>query len=173
MVLSTVVHTWNINFHLKHCSICMCQYIYVHIGIWCTEVVVCLCNLYMFLFFLYRLDRWFSRLNDFTLVILGPFIACCSVWAKALCWRLQLVLLIVQTECGDRDSILIYLKIPHLSAINSPSLALSTAGSCSLATLHAYMSTSDNGKSCHDMTWHVKKHVKTRDIDADFLIWMW
>ena len=29
--------------------------------------------------FLYRLDRWFSRLNGFTRVILGPYIACCSV----------------------------------------------------------------------------------------------
>ena len=89
---------------------------------------------------------WFSRLNDFTLVILGPFIACYSLWAKALCWRLQLVLLIVQTECGDRDSILIYLKKTHLSdiIINSPSLALSTAGSwivwqppCSLRSVNA------------------------------------
>ena len=60
-------------------------------GIWCTVVVVCLCSLYVFLvsrfFILYRLDRWFSRLNGFTLVIYGPFIACCSVWAKAPYWR--------------------------------------------------------------------------------------
>ena len=34
---------------------------------------------FSFLVFLYRLDRWFSRLNGFTLVLLGPFIACCSV----------------------------------------------------------------------------------------------
>ena len=49
----------------------------------------CFCNLYVFLVsrFSYRLDRWFSRLNGFTLVILGPFIACCSVWAMAPCWR--------------------------------------------------------------------------------------
>ena len=36
--------------------------------------------------FLYRLDLWFSSLNGFTLLILGPFIACCSVWANAPCW---------------------------------------------------------------------------------------
>ena len=58
-------------------------------GTWCAVVVVCLCNLYAFLvfFYIYILDRWFSRLNGFTLVILGPLIACCSVWAKAPCWR--------------------------------------------------------------------------------------
>ena len=58
-------------------------------GIWCTVVAVCLCNLYVFLVsrFFYRLDRWFSRLNGLTLVILGPFIACCLVWAKDPCWR--------------------------------------------------------------------------------------
>ena len=58
-------------------------------GIWCTVVVVCLCNLYVFLVsrFLYRFDRWFSHLNGFKLVVLGHFIACCSVWAKAPCWR--------------------------------------------------------------------------------------
>ena len=57
-------------------------------GIWCTVVVACLCNLYVFLVsrFLYRLDRWFSRLNGFALIILGPFRAFCSVWAKARCW---------------------------------------------------------------------------------------
>ena len=42
-------------------------------GIWCSVVVVCLCC------FLYWLDRWVSRLNGFTLVILEPFIACCFV----------------------------------------------------------------------------------------------
>ena len=40
-----------------------------------SVVVVCFCNLYVFLvsrsFILYRLDRWFSRLNGFTLVIFG------------------------------------------------------------------------------------------------------
>ena len=34
-------------------------------------------------------DRWFSRLNGFKLVILGPFIVCCSVWAKAPCWTVH------------------------------------------------------------------------------------
>ena len=37
--------------------------------------------------FLNRLDRWFSHLNGLTLLILGPFIACCSVWAKAPCLK--------------------------------------------------------------------------------------
>ena len=61
-------------------------------GIWCTVVVVCLCNFYVFLVsrFLYRLDCLFYHLNDFTLVILGPFIAFCSVWTKAPCWRLYI-----------------------------------------------------------------------------------
>ena len=37
--------------------------------------------------FSYELDSWFSCFNCFTLVILGPFITCNSVWAWGLmCW---------------------------------------------------------------------------------------
>ena len=47
-----------------------------------NKFIVCWCgSLVSFTrFFLYRLNRWFYRLNGFTLVILGPFIV--SVWCE-------------------------------------------------------------------------------------------
>lgn len=38
--------------------------------------------------FWYRLHCWFSGLNCFTLVIVGPLKgACCKAWAEPPCWR--------------------------------------------------------------------------------------
>ena len=64
--------------------------------------------------FLYRLDRWVSRLNGFTLVILGPFIVCCSMWANVPCWRSYLDLEWFTFINCYLDGELSHWLIPHL-----------------------------------------------------------
>ena len=63
--------------------VCVCPEFDVH---WLPFVYV-VHKCFSFLVFLYRLVNWFSRFNDFTLIILGTFIACCSVLVYAPCWR--------------------------------------------------------------------------------------